>query len=567
MSKFKLSDIEAISDAGKEKESDWLVNAEDSINFLRENALNDEIVIYASTKCVTIHGVLALIERATPEAISHSQHECFPQLGDCWKIQQAYGGGEEHRMYLEAPMASSSKICQGGEQLVFRRNFDGVDEVSPAFEINQKFIHSLDLHFLPDRQSYCRLDSRGDIEEVIKIVDHKGQGDWDWFRVITVQRRDLDKYMALSKTCLVLRFDFTRVRWGGFVGWGEVNRYTREAANFSYHGGENGQGSYCAGTMIVRPDLSVDDLIREWKEEEDESNRQYATFKISDWKNNRLVETSCAPEFLSNYFQESDLPWELSPAFFRPEVLQRFKSDPEKYCLEDRSISCRNAWHLKAYDINEEGQVHTYICDLADLPYEEQLYWQSFNEWPKGQISKRALKTDICGQWDTDYEPLSELKRTVASLDKNPPSWWKKRGGNLLDSVRYPVTDSSKEWADELLALDQLIVEGFLVKPLRKIIEKQNGTYDQNWGSLMVLKEVLVCLGHSEDFVLEVIRPLQQVHSLRTNVKGHATAEKKRAAESNARREFGNFREHFRHLVTNCEESMTKIVGALKSYE
>jgi len=67
--------------------------------------------------------------------------------------------------------------------------------------------------------------------------------------------------------------------------------------------------------------------------------------------------------------------------------LHRFKADPEKYSLDDRSITCRNAWYLKSYDINEAGQVHAYIGDLARLPIEEQRYWQSFNEWSNGSIS------------------------------------------------------------------------------------------------------------------------------------------------------------------------------------
>ncbi|WNJ99235.1 hypothetical protein L2D14_15355 [Thalassospiraceae bacterium LMO-JJ14] len=567
MPTFKLTNLQAISSAPRDDEANWLVDAEGSIDFLRANAENEDIVLFASTKCAVIHGALALTDQLTPEAICNAQHERFPQLDDGWKIQQAWGGGQGHRMYLEAPLEFSSKVFVGGEQLVFRRVFYDVEEVEPAFEMSQKLIHSLDLHFLPDRQAYCRLDSRGDIEEVIKVVDHKGGGDWDWFRVVTIRRRDLDKYMALSNTCLVFRFDFTRVRWGNFGGWGTIDRYEREFDDLSYHGGVDGHGSYCAGTMVVRPSVTVDDLIQEWKEEDDVSKRQYATFKIYDRKNDKAVETSCGPEFLSNYFQKSELPWEISPAFFRPEVLQRFKNDPEKYSLEDRSISCRNAWYLKTYDINEVGQVHTYIGYLADLPYEEQLYWQSFNEWPKGPISRRALKTDIFGQWDTDYEPLSELKRIVVKLDENPPSWWNKRGKKLIESVRYPVTDSSKEWADELLALDQLVVEGFLVKPLRKLIEKRGGKYDRNWASLRVLREVLVCYGCDEDVASEIIHPLLQVHGLRTDVRGHATNEKKRDAESRARSEFGTFREHFRQLAAECEDCLSELVSALSSFE
>lgn len=286
--------------------------------------------------------------------------------------------------------------------------------------------------------------------------------------------------MALSKNCLVLRFDFTRVRWGNFAGWGDIKRYRKNYTNLCYHGGVNGQGSYCNGVMVVRPQVTVANLVQKWKSEENHSNRKYATFKIYDRKNSINVETSCASEHLANYFQESNLPWEISPAFFRPEVLHRFNADPEKYTLEDRSINCRNAWHLKTYDINDAGQVHTYIGYLADLPYEEQLYWQSFNEWPKGSISKRAFQTDIVGDWYLEHEPLDALKYTISLLDASPPAWWKKRGEELANAVRYPATDSVKEWAVEILALDQFLVEGFQTKPLRKLAGGGGRKFEKN---------------------------------------------------------------------------------------
>ena len=388
MQPFKLTDLEAISRVPDSRSVSWLVDAEDSIEFLRRNAENDEIVIYARTKCALIHGVLALKRRLTPDEISRLQHCKIPFPDDSWRIQQAWGGGRGHRMYLEPPLASVAESLAGGEKLVFRRSFTGVDRGPSPIELSQKLVHSLDLHFVPERSAYCRLDSRGDIENVIKIIRLNQDSDWDSIDVVTIQREELDKFMALSKTCLVLRFDFTRVRWGNFAGWGEIKRYSRSDVDLHYHGGVNRQGSYCNGVTVVHPQVTVADLVRKWKAEDDRSKRKYATFKIYDRKNDVNVETSCAPECLANYVQESDLPWEISPAFFRPEVLHRFKADPEKYTLEDRSISCRNAWYLKTYDINEAGQVHTYIGYLADLPYEEQLYWQSFNVWPKGSISK-----------------------------------------------------------------------------------------------------------------------------------------------------------------------------------
>ena len=58
------------------------------------------------------------------------------------------------------------------------------------------------------------------------------------------------------------------------------------------------------------------------------------------------------------------------------------------------------------------------------LPYSEQLYWQSFNEWPKGAISERAITTDFKGEFFYGYDPLNSLKRKIMYLDETAPSWW-----------------------------------------------------------------------------------------------------------------------------------------------
>lgn len=563
MRRFKISEFEALTECPDEGASEWLTGAEDSVSFLKVNAENDELVIYASAKSILIHGVLAPTPKVTPPDGHDLQHGTFPMADDSWTIQRVWGGGQGYRMYLEPPLSSwGSKSFEGGEKLIYRRPFVGVQQGPTPIELSQKLVHSLNLYYVPERNAYCRLDRRGEIEDVIKIIQRESVDVLDGLDVVTILRKDLDKFMALSEMSLVLRFDFTRVRWGAFGGWGEIERYEKNETDLFYHGGNDGQGSFANGAFVVRPKVTVDELVQAWKDEEDPTKRQYTMFKIYDRKNNTNVEISCAPEYLSNYFQKSDLPWELSPAFFRPEVLLRFKADPERFTLEDRSITCRNAWHLKSFDMNEAGQVHAYIGDLANLPYEEQLYWQSFNEWPQGSISERAYQTDILGEWDTAYDPLNVLKNTIRKLDKSPPEWWSPRGEALSDATRYPATDSPKEWADEIMALDQLLVEGFLGKPLRVLAEAAGRKLEPNWGSLKVIQEALVAQGRSETDAKSVVAAMQRLHGLRTEVKGHATTDKRRKAEIDARTKHGSFRSHFTQLAADCDKSLKEVLSA-----
>lgn len=563
MRSFQLNDLLAITNPPASNNQDWMTGAEESVKFLQQNAVNEDIVIYASTSCVLIHGVLGLKRKLTQVSISELQDEVIPMPDDSWVIQQSWGGGKGHQMYLEPPLSSVSRILIGGEKIIFRRDFTGVSKAPAPIEISQKIIHSLDLYFVPERKAYCRLDNRGDIEDIIRIIHQDADNDLNTVDIVTIKRSELDKFMALSKTCLVLRFDFTRVNWNNFNDWREIAHYTKENNDLYYHGGSDGLCSFCNGVMVVRSQVTVNKLVRQWIDEEDRSKKKYASFKIYDRKNNINIETSCAPQFLSNYFQKSELPWEISPAFFRPEVLHRFKADPEKYSLEDRSISCRSAWFLKSYDLNEGGQVHAYIGDLAKLPYEEQLYWQSFNEWPKGPISRRAFQTDIIGEFFLEHEPLSSLKSIILKLDAAPPLWWKKRGEQLADAVHYPATDSVKEWSDEILALDQFLVEGFLIKPLRNIANEQGCNIEEKWGSLRVLQEILSVNKKNKNNAKDLLLPLQRLHALRTEVKGHSATDKKREAELKARSDFGSLRKHFISIVSDCEKTLKIVVDAL----
>ena len=554
--------LKAISQAPAAGEAEWLVAAEDSVAFLKENAQSEETVIYASGPATLIHAVLAPLKQVTPADQKDLMH-AFVQTDESWAIQRCYGGGEGHRVYLEAPLRSG-KSLSGGEKLVFRRSFDGVQKGESPVELSQKLVHALGLHFVSERNAYCRLDERGDIEDVIRLIRTELGPGRENLTVVTILAKDLSTYMTLADMALVYFFDFTRLKSGEFEGWGDHARIEHRAPDLFYHGGGIANASYVNGRMVVRSTIPLEQLIDEWKEKSNPTReKEYAKFKIFDRKNNVEVETSCAPEFLSNYFQKSALPWEISPAFFRPDVLHRFKADPEKYSLDDRSISCRNAWYLRSYDINEAGQVHAYIGDLAGLPIEEQRYWQSFNEWPKGTISKRAHESDILGEFSSEYDPLHLLKYKVGKLNAAPPDWWQPRGEAQMDAVRYPATDSTLEWANEIMAFDQLLVERFQLKPLRKLLEAKGRKAEGSWKSLRVIAETLVASGQSVEDAKALLTPLSRLHALRSILKAHSSVEEKAKEERQARATHGTLRVHFTDLAGQCDKSFDIILLAL----
>ena len=541
---------------------DWLEDAEKNVHFLRQTCKNNqEIFLYASGPNFYVQSVL--VPRASVDPPDHKDlAEAHLMITDTWCIQRVYGGEKGHRIYLDQPLSFPG--CQtlvGGEKLVFLRIFEGVKAYQPKLELNQKFVHSHGLYYMDERSAFCRLDSRGDIEDIITIFDDEHSDPWQRLRAITIRWRDLATYMALSNTALVIKFDFARFVPGAFPRWEDSERQIRETKDSFYRSGVIPKhASYVNGHIVIHTKLSEDDLIDEWKSEEDSNTKKYASFMIFDRKNNKQVETSCGPNHIVDYHTESDLPWEISPAFFRPEVLHKYKQDPEKYTVEDQSISCRGSWHLDTYDINEAGQVHTYIRYLSTLPIEEQLYWKSFNEWPKGKISKRAYQTDILGEFSTEDDPLAELRGVVHSLDRKAPSWWCPRGDVLIQKALYPATDSIEEWGNEILALDHMVIEGFSVRGLRSVADARGSTYEKGWRSLKLLEVALSAAGCGEEQAKKLVGPLKELHSLRNPAKAHGDPSGRQAAVATARKSHGTLRRHFQDLAGRVRD-MVKVIA------
>jgi hypothetical protein len=269
----------------------------------------------------------------------------------------------------------------------------------------------------------------------------------------------------------------------------------------------------------------------------------------------------------ANYFNadKNDLPFELSPAFFRPEVLSKYKADSEKYHVDDRSITCRGAWNLRTYDINEEGQVHTYLVYLRGLPYEELLYWKAFNERPKGPISRRAIASDFEGSWNLEYDPLSSLKNTLGELRQAGVQWWTQRAQNLPGLVQYPATTSPDEWSNEILRLDQLVVEGFEERWLRKKAEELGRTPDKQFRSLKLIEECLIVLGFEVEHAQKITSPLHDVHNLRSKLKGHASGSTFTSIQRQVLAEHKTYRMHFRELCKAVDGSLQTIREAFKA--
>ena len=548
---------------GSEEYKRW-VQQKDFVQFLQATSEATDVILYASAPFTFIFGVLVPKRLVTPPDIDDLEHwNCNPFSS--WGLTISYGKGG--KVSLSPPLDhTGSKTLDRGEQIVFAREFEGRQEQRSYIEVSQKLIHVFGLHWVPEREAYCRFDDRGDVEEVVRIGNVSAQTAGEEGRVVTVPRNIIDEYLVITDQVMVLLYDSTRFEPKSFGGWqGQATEnHTREPELYYRIGRNHETASYLRGFQIIRPVATKKGIIRRHGIGESKE-RQYATFIAYDWKHQTVRECSCDPKLLGNYFIESELPYEISPVFFRPEILQRYKADTDKYLLQDRRITCRHAWHLETYDVNEAGQVHTYLKYLSYLPYEEQLYWKSFNEAPNGSISRRAFQTDFEGKLNFEYDPLRSLKYAFMEFHEHRVSWWKLRDSSLLEKVHYPVTKAADEWAKEVHTLDKLVVEGLVVADLRMRVANLGHTYDSQWKSLKLLEEVLCDLGSDKDQVREILEPLGELNFLRNKISGHVSGTEAKRIKADVLKKHKTYPTHFRNLCAQCDRAIRTLRTLLLS--
>jgi hypothetical protein len=130
----------------------------------------------------------------------------------------------------------------------------------------------------------------------------------------------------------------------------------------------------------------------------------------------------------------------------------------------------------------------------------------ALESWIEQNDAIGFLKDNLSDQEFVLYEPLGRLKYILDQLRSQGVPWWTLRSEELVQRVHYPVTKSSEEWADELMALDKLLVEGFEERWLRKKAAELGCSPDVRARSLKLMEECLIGLGFENEQALPAAR-------------------------------------------------------------
>ena len=534
------------------------IEAKDHLDFLDTNSAADEFVAYTIGPHGFINSAVVALEQLSPldvddllywhpgPASLRSSYVSGDDRDDVWVEKDGYFDGSE--------------TLKTAQRLIFTRTFEGArDEDRSYIELLQEFSHLTNIHWRPELRAYCKVNDEGDIDQVASMTQ-RGQG-LDGIRLVSIARDELDQYLAATRLAIVRMFDFTYSKPDWFSGWGDGPEKIRS------HGRDlhfrqmivPGCAGYTRGFQIIYPRKGYaatrQAMRNRWSGSKPSS---YVEFIAYDWRHDRVCKISTDPAATTNYFemQNNDLPHEISPAFFKPEVLSKYKADRDKYTVETRAIRCRSTWVLRGYDVNDAGQVHAYICDLRDIPYSEQQYWFCFNEEPKAPISERAFKCDFQGEWNQHIDPLDRVKARLRKWREMDLTWWKPTAENVFDNVTTPRTGSRDEWATAFMDLSQLVIEGFQIKAIHEVLDASDIKYEEALRSIKLLERL------SEGLAPEMkgkFHALQTVQRIRSKAKGHSGSSEATLLADQAIQEHGSYSEHFNHVCTEVDRELEHI--------
>lgn len=458
-----------------------------------------------------------------------------------------YEGGEKQAQYLRYG------IDNGIEPLVINRDFYKMrDDYS---EISEEFRHFHNLYHDRKTDKYIKIDDDGNAYTVAVVESDR----------VKIRLREIRQFLAIKEMYLSIQFDCR-----------EYSDYSLEELGLKEGGSDQRDDLMCwghnygdfgvssrhqafsrlLGKRLVRPLPKSKSGLWGFAEEQKE---EQAEFIIDvDENGDKIIHTS-DPDALANYFGANpDAPHYLTPVHFRKQVLEKYYQEPSKYTVEDSMLHCGSLWGL-SIDNHHDDKVCAWLGDLGrDLPYTEQLHWQSYNIPPEGDVSKTYFKRQVLNQFADSEQPEHLFSKRYHELQKVCKE---SLGWPLLltldpgdeyhfKSLRIPANDEQSDFDALVLSLTKILIDSLNQEGLKKLIspkQKENLNSDQKEN----LKRSIGCLeialsscgieGNAEQVAF--LRKLQ-------NLRSSSAAHRKGRNYRKIAKDFGVESKHLRDVFT-----------------
>lgn len=473
---------------------------------------------------------------------------------------------------------------------------DGIDVLEPFVlyrsanydidnyvELSQDFRVLLNMHdryISPTEHCFVVDNENGDWEKVAEI---KGE-------TIRIKLTSLRKYLALRRMNLLLFFDEMRFSQQSFKELGltpVMNQIVKDddyIYNYSSlvdcHADGNKSGGWIMGKCVLRyreKDYNRDSF--------DQDDKQYAEFIYDYDDEGEPMSHSCKKETLSNYFvANGDNPLEMTPIFFKKEVLDKYYSNPNKYTVSDGAVGCEGSWSLYI-DNDHRNYVIVPLVYLGNLDYSEQLYWKGYNVSPERDMgfSKTAYKRWTEGNFCDPMFPDLQFKYRFKQFNKR---WEKQFGWPLFlplideDEHRYKTLhcltteNNHSDFDEQILSMTKLVVDSLNQKCLQSEIDDSNTEVESFLTERKVTSslELKAGIDKFQAFIFskgmkcpDMVNFLRKVQSLRSNSVAHR--------KSNKRKDLAKLYEYFKldelseqQVLEDIFVKMIKTLDTLENY-
>lgn len=434
-------------------------------------------------------------------------------------------------MNIEHARPSCAKTPNGVQYAPFG-NFDGFEplvilrsfrRLRPAYlELLEEFRLFHNLYHDTKTNEFIKIDTAGNEEVIARITD-------DYVSIKTIPLR---QFLAIKERHLAIYVDakvFSPVDLAAIPASdqdvhvkADDLRYSLEVrqCDFSNRGATV---SRLLGKRLIAP------LPKEksgmWPYEEPVP--QYADFIVGTTEAGDRIFFTCDERYLANYFGANPgAPHYLTPIFFRRDVLSKYYSQPAKFAVEDGYLHCGGAWGLQL-DNDHEKYVIVYLGDLRHLPYEEQLYWRSFNVPPEGGVSEVNFRRSMLAEFTDPTRPDLVFRSVYRRFMER---WRRRHGWDLLRPMkqgdehhlrvlRVPMTNDHAEFDSLVLSLTKLLVDSINEEALVR-----SGVNPELQGSITKLEEFLTRADFPD--VATHVKFLRSLQGLRSAGAAHRKGEK-----------------------------------------
>ena len=401
----------------------------------------------------------------------------------------------------------------GIRPLVISRNFSGAWR--SYHELCEEFRHFHNLAEDHQRSILLDFDDSGYEIEVARIADSEVMVNWNYLR----------KFLAVTQLHLAIYFEsvrYSRISLRDIPKESRLIEHRDDRCCYRLSIDEcNFMPGYqtlsrLLGKVIIAPP-PFEEGVREMYEEELEPE---VSFIIGTDSTGKPIEYTSNPDKLSNYFGANpEAPSYLTPVYFKKEVLARYYADPVRYSIEDGLLRCLHLWLLRI-DNDHPTHVVAFLGDLGrDLPYNERLYWRSFNVPPpiNAGISETCFRRSFLAEF---AEPKSVDLVFRQEYQRLNEAWREKMGWPLflelehedryiLKAIRVPVTESPSEFEQQVMWLAKLLVDSLNERELEKAMR---GKSEPNLKGIQKLDLFLEGF-EAKEKIIQFLKNLQKLRS------------------------------------------------------